>query len=182
GPALVVFARRDAPDLAARGLGYRGRRRKHDVVGGSADQVYRQLVDHAFQVVLPRRVLLLHFREHHDAFRAARRIPAAEYGDAAAPHAGEVAHRLLEFVGTDIAAAADDDVLLAPGEEQCAAGKIGAVAGVDPVAAAEERLGGFRVAVVARGGRGAAELQVSFLPVRQLQPRRVHHADVVARN
>ena len=76
-----------------------------------------QLVDHALQVVVARGV----------ARRASRRAPprarcrwprsrAAEHRDAAAAHAGEVADRLLQLVGADVAPAADDDVLLAAGE------------------------------------------------------------------
>src|SRR6185369_13514537 len=96
-------------------------------------------------------------------------------------HARKIAHRLLELVGADVAAAADDDVLLAPGEEQSAFGQVGAVAGVDPFAG-EQRFGRLGIAVVAGSGGGAAELQQSFLPVGLFHAGAVHHANVVAGN
>ena len=128
---------------------------------------------------MARSVLIAHLGQHHDALRAGSRVLAAEHGDATAPNAGEVAHRLFELVGADVAAAADDDVLLAAGEKQHPFGEVGAVPGVHPFAV-EQRFRRRRIAVVAGGGRRAAELQQSFLPVGQFQTRGVHRANVVA--
>ena len=75
--------------------------------------------------------------------RRASRTPRA-----AAPHAGDIADRFFQLVGADVAAAADDDVLLAPGEVQHAVVEIGAVAGVQPFAV-EELARGLGVAVIA---------------------------------
>jgi hypothetical protein len=146
-----------------------------------ADQADRELVDHALEIFVARGVLLAHLREHHDPFGSARRVRGAEHRDAAAPHARQIADRLLQLVRADVASAADDDVFFAPGEEQRAFGQVGAVAGVDPLAG-EQRLRRLGIAVVARGGRRAAELQQAFLPVGQLQARAVDDAEVVARD
>ena len=119
--------------------------------------------------------------EHHDALGAARRVLAAEHRDAAAAHAGNVADRFLQLVGADVAAAADDDVLLAAGDVEHAVGEVGAIAGVHPVAV-EQALGRFRVAVVAAGRRRAAELQRAFGAVGQLDAGGVDHAQLVIRD
>src|SRR3989304_5304104 len=59
-------------------------------------------------------------------------IGAAEHRDATAPHARDIAHRLLELIGIDVAAAADDQVLDAAGEENLAAAELGVIAGIEP--------------------------------------------------
>ena len=65
---------------------------------------------------------------------------------------GNVADRLLEFVGINVAAAADDQILDAAGEKDLAADQIRVVAGVEPFAVEQlARLIG--VAVVAAGRR-----------------------------
>ena len=53
------------------------------------------------------------------------------------------AHRLLQFLRIEVAAAADDDVLLAPGEVELAGREVAEVAGVEP-AAVEEAPGSLR--------------------------------------
>ena len=52
--------------------------------------------------------------------------------------------RFFQLVRADVAAAADDDVLLAPGEVQHAVVEIGAVAGVQPFAVEELARPGLR--------------------------------------
>ena len=157
------------------------RRREHDVVHRRADQAHRQLVDLALQFLVAGGVALARFGEHHHALGAAGGVGRAEHRHAAAPHAGEIADRLLELVGADVAAAADDDVLLAPGDVEPSFREIGAIAGVDPLAV-EQRLRGLRVAVVAGRGRWAAELKLSLVAVGKLEPGRVDHAQVVIRD
>ena len=81
----------------------------------------------------------------------------AEHRDAALAHAGQIAHRLLEVVGVEVAAGADDHLLRPPGEIELAVGQVAVVAGGEP-AVADQCGGGRRIAVIAGGGRGAAEL------------------------
>src|SRR5262249_49241926 len=108
--ALVVLARRHAPDLAARGFRHRMRWRQHDVVSRRADQADRKRIYFFLQIFMVRLLFITRLCEHHHAFRAARAVHRAEYRDAAAPDAGQVADRFFELVGADVAAAADDDV------------------------------------------------------------------------
>ncbi|MNT03134.1 hypothetical protein D3C72_1376540 [compost metagenome] len=96
-------------------------------------------------------ILLCGFRHHHDAFRAAIRIGTAEHGHAALAYAGDGADRLLQFIGIDIAAAANDGFLGAPGDIDLIGGDIGIVAGVQP-AAVEQLAGLHGIAEIAAGG------------------------------
>ena len=118
---------------------------------------------------------LARLREHHDALGAARRMRRAEHRHATAAHARQVAHGFLELVGTDVAAAADDDVFLAPGDVHAPFGEIGTIAGVHPVAV-EQSLRGLRIAVVAAGGGGPAELKLAFVAIGELEAPRIDHA------
>ena len=163
-PALVVLARGDAADLAARGLGHGVRRREHDVVDRPADQVHRELVDAMPELVVERGVAAARFGEHHHALGAARAVHGAEHRDAAAADARQVADRLLQLVGADVAPPFDDDVLLAPGDVEHAAGHVGAVSRVHPFAR-EQALRGFGIAVVAGGGRRPPELELALVAV-----------------
>src|SRR5436190_955461 len=81
-----------------------------------------------------RRVALACLGEHDHALRAAGRVRRAEHRHAAAPYAGQVAHAFLELVRADVAAAADDDVLLSPGDIEAPFGEVGAIARVHPLA------------------------------------------------
>src|SRR2546430_15849285 len=94
------------------------RSREHDVVDRSADQVHRELVDAMPELVVERGVAAARLGEHHHALGAARAVHGAEHRDAAAADARQVADRLLQLVGADVATALDDDVLLAPGDVQ----------------------------------------------------------------
>ena len=53
-------------------------------------------------------------------FGAGPRVLDAEGGDAAAPHARHVGDRFLDLLRIDVAAAGDDDVLHAAGDEEIA--------------------------------------------------------------
>src|SRR5437667_180853 len=164
GPALVIVARGETADLAARSLRHRVRRREHDVVDRRADQADGKLVDPAPDLGVARRVDLARLGEHYDAFGPARRVHAAEHRHAAAPDAGDAADRFLELVGADVASAADDDVLFTAGDVEVAFGQVGAIAGVHPFAV-EQSLRRLGIAVVAAGRRRAAELQLTFAAV-----------------
>src|SRR5207245_5258014 len=115
---------------------------------------------------------------HDHPLGAAGLVGRAEYRNTAAPHAGQVADRFLELVGADVAAAADDDVFFASGDVEAAFGQVGAIAGIHPFAV-EQAFGRLLIAVITAGGRGAAELELSFVAVGELEPRAVDHAQVV---
>ena len=181
GPALVIVARGEAADLAARSLRHRVRRREHDVVDRRADQADGKLVDPAPDLGVARRVDLARLGEHYDAFGPARRVHAAEHRHAAAPDAGDAADRFLELVGADVASAADDDVLFTAGDVEVAFGQVGAISGVHPFAV-EQSLRRLGIAVVAAGRRRAAELQLTFAAVGKLQTGGVDHPQIVVGN
>ena len=106
--------------------------------------------------------------DHDQALAPARGIRAAEDGDAAAAHAGEFAHGVLDLLGVDVATIADHDVLRAAGDVQAAAGHVAEIARFEP-AAPDQPARGFRIAVIAgrlpRGrGTGCAPARARRLP------------------
>src|SRR5258708_2867642 len=128
------------------------------------DQADGELVDLDLQFLVARRIALARLGEHHHALGAADRVGRAKHGDAAAAHAREIAHRFFELVRADVASAADDDVLLAPGAIEAALDRRRTTARVHPVPL-EPPLGRLGVAVVAAGGRRPAELKQSLAAV-----------------
>src|SRR6266702_2555751 len=177
-PALVGRAARRPADLAARSLEHRVRRREHDLVRGHADQRDRERVDPGAQALPLRGIGHARFGEHDDALGARARVFRAEHRDAALADALERPDRLLELVGIDVAAGADDGVLDAAGDVDLALGDIAEVPGIDPLAV-QQLARGFRVAVIAARGRGPAELDVPFLALGELPIGIVHHAYLV---
>ena len=91
------------------------------------------------------------------------RILDAERGDAAAPDPRHVGDRFLDFLRVDVAAAGDDHVLGAAGDEEIAVVVDEAeIAGVDPAAVAHHRRRRLGVLEVALHRRRAAELDAAF--------------------
>jgi len=117
----------------------------------------------ATAVILPRspgqvgRVAQAGLGYQNNPLGSGARIGAAEYGDPAMLHAGELACGLLGLVGVQVAAAADDDVLHPPSQVQLTARQVAEVPGVHPRPVAQ-RPGGRLVAELARGGGRSGEL------------------------
>jgi hypothetical protein len=116
--------------------------------------------------------------QHHQALGPARRVGAAEHGDAALAHAVDAADTGFDLLRVKVAPATDDDVLRAPGDVDLTVGAVGAVAAVEPVVV-EQPCGLLRIAKVAMGCRRAAELEpalgalTDFAPLIVDQPRSV---------
>ncbi|MNZ63815.1 hypothetical protein D3C78_819690 [compost metagenome] len=168
GAALEGLADGRPADLAAGGFQHAVWRRQHHHVRWQTELVGGERDDAPLQRGAGAGVAFAGFGDHHQSLACRRGGGNAEHRHAAAAHAGQLADRLLQIVGVEVAAAADDQVLAAPGDVQLAAGEIGIVAGHQPVVM-EQPGAGRRVAVVAAGGRGAAKLQVADLALRQRQ-------------
>ena len=85
----------------------------------------------------------------------------------------------LDVGRMDIAAAADDQVFRPRGDIDVVVGDVGEVAGLPPVAG-EQPPRRRVVAPVAARRRRPAKLQSAFPPLRQLKPRSIDDADIVA--
>src|SRR5260370_255406 len=94
--------------------------------------------------------------------------------------AGHAAPRGLELVRIEVAPGADDDVLVAAGDEHLAPDGVGAVSRVEPFAT-PQAAGRLGIAEVAAGGRRPAEVPASLLAVPDLAAGGVHDAQLVAR-
>ncbi len=175
----VRLAGAGATQLAAGGLQHRSGRHQHHVVGRTVDQRRRQLLDAALQRLLPLRVGLASLGHHHHPLGRPARVGHAEDDHATLADAGQFADRGLQFERVQVVAGADDEILVAAGDEEFAAGQIAEVAGVAPVAVEQLRRG-LGVAEVAGGGRRAAELDPTLLPLRQQAAVAVDDADLVA--
>ncbi len=178
--ALVELAAGGAADLAARGLGHRVRRHQRDVVGRRADEIDGHGLDLLRELRPGFLADLAGLRQDDELLGGRDGVGAAEDRHAALAHARQVADRLLQLLRVDVAAGADDHVLGAAGDEDLALGDVGHVARVEPVAV-EQLPGGLRVAVVAAGGGGPAELQAALLALAELGAGGVDDADLVAR-
>ena len=111
------------------------------------------------------------------------RILDAERGDAAAPDPRHVGDRFLDLLRVDVAAAGDDHVLGAAGDEEIAVVVDEAeVAGVDPAAVAHHRRRRLGVLEVALHRRRAAELDAAFDARRPPLAGIVDDAQLVARD
>ena len=138
--ALVELAARGAPDLAAGGLQHGARRREHDVVRRHADQRHREVVDAGLAAPRAARDPV----SRVSASTTTRSVPARASrlpNTATQPRADafEAADRLLELVGMDVAAGADDHVLDAAGDVDLACRDVAVVAGVHPLAVQQSR-------------------------------------------
>ena len=92
--------------------------------------------------------------------------------------AGNVADRVLDLMRMDVLTGADDDVLDSAGDEEVAAGHVGAVAGVEPSVVEQlPRLG--RIMEIARSRRWPAEFEATFLPFAEFPPDIVNDANLV---
>lgn len=91
------------------------------------------------------------FGDHHQALLAAGRVRYAEHGHAALAYARQVADCLLEVVGVEVAAGADDELLRPASDVELAVGEVGMVASHQP-AVVEQGGARRRVAVIAGGG------------------------------
>ena len=101
----------------------------------------------------------------HQLLGPLRLVGTGEHRDATPANARDPAHDLLELVGEDVPAGADDDVLLAAAEVKLPFGDVAAIARRQPaIAAGEQRRGGARVAQVSAGRRRSAELDVPLTP------------------
>jgi hypothetical protein len=109
--ALEGVARGVAPDLAARRLEHRIRRRQHDLVGRQADHLDGRFVDLLAQRFASRGVFLARLGEHDQPLAGTHRVVAGEHCDATAADSRQVADRLFEFVRIEVATAADDQIL-----------------------------------------------------------------------
>ena len=107
----------------------------------------------------------------------------AERGDAAAPDPGYFGDRFLDLLRVDVAAAGDDHVLGAAGDEEVAVVVDEAeVAGVDPAVVAHHGRRRLGVLEVALHRRRAAELDAAFDARRPLFAAIVDDAQLVARD
>ena len=118
--ALVELARRRSADLARGRLRHAARPGEHDRVGGHADGVDDGRADGGVQRRPVRRHGPARLGDDDEALGAGPRILDAERGDAAAPDPGHVGDRLLDLLRVDVAAAGDDHVLGAAGDEEVA--------------------------------------------------------------
>ena len=167
------------PDLAARRLSHALRRRQHDLVRSPVEQVGAELLDLALQACPHGLVLLPGLRQHDDPLGARLGIGAAEDGDATLADAIDVADGFLHFVGINVAAGPDDDVLGPPGDEDIAAGDVGHVAAVDPFIIEQlSRL--LFVLEISLGGGAALKLQSALPPLRHLAAGRIDDPDLAA--
>ena len=117
------------------------------------------------------------------ALGAGARILDAECGHAAAPDPRHVGDRLLDLLRGDVAAAGDDHVLGAAGDEELAVVVDEAeVAGVDPAALADHGRRRVGVLEVALHRRRPAELDAAFDARRSRRAGIVDDAQLVARN
>ena len=115
-----------------------------------------------------RRLRLARFRHDDQPFGSRHPVGRAEDRHAALAYAGQLADRLFQFIGIDVAPAADDHVLGAAGDMDVAVGDIGEVTRIEP-AVADQFLGLLGIAQVARGRRRTAEVQVSHAAVRHFR-------------
>jgi len=159
--AEVGLAQCGTADLAARGFQHRVRRGEDHRVRGEIELGHRRGDDLALQAVAGAGIVDGGLGDDDQALFAAVGADS-EHRDTALAHSGQRADRLLEVVGIEVAAGADDHLLGAPGDIEFAVGKVGVVAGDEP-AVVEQRCACRRVAVIAGGRRRAAELQVADL-------------------
>ena len=131
-PAFIRLARGSAADLATRcfehGIGWY----QQNLVGGQADDIDGGLVDFLAQSSARRRVDSAGFGQHDQALAGVVRVRAGEHRNTALAHAGDVADRLLQFVGIEVAPTADDQILDPAGEVDLALDAVGIIAGVEP--------------------------------------------------
>ncbi len=121
-----------APDLAARRLGQGVRRREHNLVGRQVDYLDRDVTDRFHQRGAGGNIFQTRLREHDKAFAAGMRIRARKRRDATLAYAIQPSDGVLDLVGIDVAAGADDDVLDATCEIDISLGNIGQVAALQP--------------------------------------------------
>src|SRR5574340_1071436 len=149
-------------------------------LGRHADQADGEAVDFSADALTVRRRVLADFGQHHQPLGAASRIGGREYRDAAAAPAWQPAHRLLQFLRVEVAAAAGDDVLLAPGQEELAGRKIAEVAGIEP-GAVEQAPVRFGILEIATGRRRPPELNAPERAFGLLLAARIDDAEGVIR-
>ena len=179
-PALLVeFAAGGAAGLAAGRLQHRAWRRQNHVVGRCAQQRGRQRGDGLDELPALFGLGDLGLSEHHQPFGAAARVARREHRHAPLADAGDIGHGGFEFLRVNVEAAADDDVLLAPGQKQLAGRHVAEVAGVQPGTVEQALIGRRVVQVALRAGR-AAELHAPLRALGQLAPASAHHAHLVA--
>ena len=174
------LARGRTADLAARRLGDGAGRRQHDAVRGDAERVGHRTGHGAPQRGELGRVGEPRLRHDHEPLRAALGIRGAEGGDASGAHTRYRGRRRFRFMGVQVAAALDDQVLGPPGEEEIAVGDVAEVAGVEPAIVAGDRARRARVAVVAGRGRRPPESDPSFAALGGRVSAGVHDLELVA--
>src|SRR5215813_1031830 len=108
-------------------------------------------------------------RYHHQFFCAGARVFEAEGNDAPFANPVDAACELLDFVRIEIAAAFDNDVLDAAGDENFAFGAISTVARIDPGKFTVKRLASGKkllcrggIVEVTAGGRCPAKPEKAF--------------------
>ena len=176
--AQIEIPCRRAPDLAARGLRDRARLHQDDFVGRPADDVGRDLLRARLQGCLRGGAAFVGLGQDHDALRAGGRIGDPEGGDPILAQAGNASDRFLDLVRRDVLAGTNDDVLDPAGDEEVAAGHIGAVAGVEPTIVKQlTRLGW--IAKITRGCRRTAKFEATFPSFAELTTQIVDDADLV---
>ena len=102
------------------------------------------------------------FGRHHQAFGSAALVRSAEGHHASVAHARNASGDFFHFVGINVAAAFDDQVLGAAGDIKFAIGLVGKVSGIEPAVLAGKLRGSGGIAIVAGGGRRSAKPQLSF--------------------
>ena len=152
---------------------------QHDVIGGRAQDIDGRGVDLADQLLACLLFGLPSFGQHHEPLGFAHGIGAAEHRHAAFADAGNVADRLLQIVGIDIASAADNDVLDATGDVDLAARDVSEVARVQPVVV-EQLARLLRVPEVAAGGGRALEFETALYSITEFPAGTVDDADLVS--
>src|SRR6516164_1367262 len=109
------------------------RRSEHDFVGWAVEQRAGCLRDPFAQPCNAGGLGFARLGENYHALGATLRVARAEYGDAALPHARDVADHALDLFGVDVPTGANDDVLRTAGDVDVAAGDVGEITAVEPV-------------------------------------------------
>ena len=176
--ALVNLLGRAAADLAARGLWHRAWWRKDDFIGRGARDVGHDLMRARLQRRATRRVGLACLSEDNDALGAGASIGHPKYRDPALTNSGDLRHALLDFLGVEMTAGANDNILDAAGDINITSGYIGAVTTVEPAIVKEFACLGL-VAEIAPRCRRSTEFEPAFLPFAAFVTRLVDDANFV---